>query len=148
MKILNTIKKILYSSTFIFTLSVFIIAMFYSFTVDEYTLETKGIQMEKYIPLYAFSLILAALNHLLTYKRLSLGLRIPLHFIGTMASVYVIFINILKLGQTNHGKFASMLVLSLIYGAILGICFLVRTGFLRLCGNIRKKSQKAENNNE
>ncbi len=153
MKVLNTIKKILYSSTFVFTVTVFTLTLFYIFSVDDATTDTSGIQMDKYFPLYLFSLVLGALNHLLTCKKIHFAIRLPLHFIGTLASVYVVFIAIFKLGQTSHGKFSVMLLLSIAYTVVLGIIYVVRIGFLRLCRAISeasanraaKKALEAEN---
>ena len=142
MKVLNTIKKIFYSSTCIFTVTVFILTLFYIFSVDNATTDTSGIQMDKYLPLYLFSLVLGALDHLLTCKKIHFAIRLPMHFIGTLASVYVVFITIFKLGQTSHGKFSVMLLLSIVYAVVLGICFLVRVGFLRLCRAISDASAK------
>ncbi len=142
MKILNAIKKILYSSTFVFTVTVFVITLFYKFTAEADTPDTSGIQMDKYLPLYLFSLVVGALDNLLTWKKLNLAIRVPLHFVGVMTSVYVVFITIFKLGQTSHGRFSVMLILSVVYAIILGVSFLIRVGFIRLCRSVSEASEK------
>ncbi len=142
MKVLNTIKKIIYSSTFVFTVTVFVMALFYKMASNPDTPDTSGIQMDKYLPLYLFSLIIGALDHLLTWKKLPLAVRLGIHFAGTLASVYVFFVVIFKLGQTSHGRFSFMLISAIAYMIVLGICCLLRRGFLKLCGAMFNTSEK------
>ncbi len=143
MKALNQIKKIIYSSTFIFTVTVFIMTLIYIFTQDETVTHTKAIPIDRYLPLYLFSLALGALDHLLVCKKMNLVLRVALHFAGGMTAVFVVFVLLFGLGgQTSYGKLSAMLVFAVIYAVLLCVCFLIRKGFSRLCAAVSNAAQR------
>jgi len=140
MKILNTLKKIVYSSALVFTVTIFLFCTVYTFFVEDTALtHTKAIPLSSYPWFLLFSFAVAALNHLLTSKLMPLLPRLAIHFVGVMAAVYVFFLAILGLGQTNHGKLSVMMVFAVIYAVVLLAVYLVRTAFLRVISALGKE---------
>lgn len=148
MKILNTLKKIAYSTTFVFTVTIFVFCIVYTFFVEDTSLtHTKAIPISSYPWFLLFSLVVASLNHLLSSKLMPLLPKLAIHFVGVMAAVGVFFLAILGLGQTTHGKLSVMVVFAVIYAVVMLLVFLVRTAFLRVAGTLLGKEKK-ENKKE
>lgn len=145
MKILNTLKKIAYSTALVFTVTIFVFCTVYTFFVDDASLtHTKAIPLSSYPWFLLFSLAVAALNHLLSSKLLPLLPKLAIHFVGVMAAISVFLLTILGLGQTNHGKLSVIMVLAVFYVIAMLLIFLVRTAFLRIVNALLAKEKTSD----
>ena len=72
---------------------------------------------------------------------MNIYLRVAIHYIGVMGSIYLIFMQIFGLGQNNSGKIAVMAVLSIIYVIVMLVCFVIRKGFFAISEKLSKKEQ-------
>lgn len=132
MKILAVIKKILYSGAFAFTVTVFaFIGMLSVANDDPIKAETLMIPTERYPWILLFSLIVGALNNLLTSKALPLGARLSIHATGVLGSFYFIILRVFGLGQNGSGRLSVMLVAAIIYAVTLAISYFVRSAFIK-----------------
>lgn len=154
MKALNVIKRILYSSTFVFTVTVFMFIAIYSIAGPESkasptdldaAIQVKSIPLARFPWIMLFSLVVGALDNLLTVDRVPLALRLTAHFIGVLAAFYLIFLLVFGLGQTGHGKFSVMVVAAIVYCIVMVIVYAVRRGGLAL---IKKLSSTTEKDSE
>ena len=140
MNILKLIKKLFYSATCAFTLTIFAFCIAFAFVVDDQSLTfTKSIPLSNYPPIFLFSVAAAALNHFLTFKRIPVAVRVGVHFAGYMIALYVLFMATFSLGQTSHGKTSVMIVFAIIYAIICAISFFARLGFKKLVDKLQNK---------
>ena len=132
MKILSLIKKILYSSTFAFTLTMFaFMGMFAIANDDPVKAETLIIPTSRYPWILLFSVIVGGLNNLLTAKSVPLGARLPIHIVGVLGAFYVIIVRVFGLGQNGSGRFAVMFVAGVIYALTLTAAYFIRGAFIK-----------------
>ena len=140
MNILKLIKKIFYSSTCAFTVTIFAISVAFSFVTNDQSLTfTKSIPLSNYPPIFIFSVVVATLNRFLTCNRVPLAVRVGTHFAGYMIALYVLFTATFSLGQTSHGKTSVMFVFAVIYAIVLAVSFFVRTGVKKLTSKLERK---------
>ena len=133
MKILSQIKKIIYSSTFAFTVTVFIfMAMFAIIENDSSVTETRAIPLSNYPWMLLFSFIVAALNHLLTARCVPLAIRLPVHAVGVLGAFYLIILRVFGLGQHGRGRFSVMIIAFIIYIAVLSASYFIRRAIAAL----------------
>ncbi len=146
MKLINTIKRIAYSSTFVFTVTIFIfMAMFAVIEEDASVTQTRAIPLSNYPWILLFSVIVGSLDNFLTAKSVPLALRLPVHFVGVMGAFYVIILRIFGLGQHGRGRFSVMLVAAIIYTVAVVIGYLHRKLMRNLeAGSEQKKQLKAQ----
>ena len=132
MKILSMIKKIIYSSTFTFTVTIFaFMAMLAVANDDPDKAQTLMIPMSRYPWILLFSLVVGALNNLLTSNVLPLGARLPIHAVGVLGAFYVIILRVFGLGQNGSGRFSVMLVAGIVYGIVLTAAYFIRRAFIK-----------------
>ena len=78
MKALNVVKKIIYSTTFVFTVTVFVFMAMFAFIENDTTVtQTRAIPLSNYPWILLFSFIVGALDNMLTAKRSHSGLDFP-----------------------------------------------------------------------
>ena len=127
MKILSQIKKIIYSGTFAFTVTVFVfMAMFAIIENDASVTETRAIPLSNYPWILLFSFIVAALNHLLTARSVPLAIKLPVHAVGVLGAFYLIILRVFGLGQHGRGRFSVMIIAFIIYTAVLTASYFIR----------------------
>ncbi len=152
MKVLQLIKKIIYSSAFVFTVTVFMFMAMFSIVEDNAEMtQTRAIPLSNYPWILLFSFIVGALDNMLTAKRLPLALRLPVHFVGVLTASYVIILRVFGLGQNGSGRFSVMMVASLVYAVVLGAAFVIRRGIRALIkenGNEIRKSITDKSNED
>ena len=137
MKILSVIKKILYSSTFTFTVTMFaFMGIFELFYNDLELTSTKAVPLSHYPWILLFSLVVGILNNLLTSKLFNIYLRVAIHFAGIMGAIYLIFMQVFGLGQNSSGKLAVMAVIAILYAIVMLVSFALRKGFFALAGKM------------
>ncbi len=141
MKILLMIKKILYSSTFAFTVTMFAFMGMLSIANDDPAkAQTLMIPLSRYPWILLFSVIVGALNNMLTANSLPLGLRLPLHGAGVLGAFYVIIIRVFGLGQNGNGRLSVMLVAAVIYAFSLTLAYFIRRAFIKIFRNQENRS--------
>ena len=145
MNILKLIKKVFYSSTCAFAVTIFAISLAFTFVIEDQSLTfTKSIPLSNYPPIFVVSVAAAALNHFLTFKRVPVAARIGIHFAGYMIALYVLFVTCFSLGQTSHGKTSVMIVFSIAYAIVLLITFFIRMGVKKLFSKLERKEAPTE----
>ena len=133
MKILNALKKIAYSSTFVFTVTIFVFLGMFSIIEDNSQItQTRAIPLSNYPWILLFSVIVGALDNLLTAKRLPLAIRLPIHLCGVLGAFYVIILRVFGLGQNGRGRFSVMAVAVIVYAIILISAYFLRRAFSKL----------------
>lgn len=133
MKILRQIKKILYSSTFAFTVTVFVFMAMFAIIEDDSTItQTRAIPLSNYPWILLFSVIIGSLNHLLTAKALPIALRLPVHTAGTLGAFYVIMLRVFGLGQHGRGRFSIMMIAAIVYALTLTAAYFIRRAMISL----------------
>ncbi|MBQ2863101.1 MAG: hypothetical protein IJE84_02905 [Clostridia bacterium] len=149
MKILNQIKKIIYSGTFAFTVTVFVfMAMFAIIENDSSVTETRAIPLSNYPWILLFSFITAAFNHLLTAKRIPLAIKLPLHAAGVLGAFYFIILRVFGLGQHGRGRFSVMIIAFIIYAVVLTASYFIRRAVFNLCRKTQMKAPPAADTQE
>lgn len=137
MKILTEIKKILYSTTFAFTVTTFIfMAMFALIEDDTAITQTRAIPLSNYPWILLFSFIVGTLDHFLTAPRVPLGLRLPVHAIGVLGAFYVIILRVFGLGQHGRGRFSVMITVAIVYSLTLTASYFIRRGMKALSSKL------------
>jgi hypothetical protein len=99
--------------------------------------QTRAIPLSNYPWILLFSVIVGALNNLLTAKALPLALRLPVHLFGVLGAFYVIILRVFGLGQNGRGRFSVMAVAFIIYAITLTSAYFIRRAFI----NIYKRSE-------
>ena len=147
MKALNTLKKIIYSTTFVFTVTVFVfMAMFTIIENDTTITQTRAIPLSSYPWILLFSFIVGALDNMLTAKKIPLGLRLPVHFVGVLGAFYVIMLRVFGLGQNGRGRFSVMITVAIIYAVVLGAAYIIRRGIAALISRLEINAQLKQAN--
>ena len=103
-------------------------AMFSLIENDATITQTRAIPLSNYPWILLFSLIIGALNNLLTADKLPLTLRLPVHFVGTLGAFYVIILRVFGLGQHGRGRFSVMIIAAIVYAVVIGISYVIRRG--------------------
>lgn len=137
MKALNVVKKIIYSTTFVFTVTVFVFMAMFAFIENDTTVtQTRAIPLSNYPWILLFSFIVGALDNMLTAKKIPLGLRLPVHFAGVLGAFYVIMLRVFGLGQSGRGRFSVMVIIAIIYAVLLGSAYIIRRGMAALASKL------------
>lgn len=152
MKTLNIVKKIIYSTAFVFTVTVFVFMAMFAFIENDTTVtQTRAIPLSNYPWILLFSFIVGALDNLLTAKKLPLALRLPVHFAGVLGAFYVIILRVFGLGQSGRGRFSVMITMTIIYAVVLGAAYVIRRAMASLISRLeidaeikKAKAQKTE----
>ena len=134
MKTLYIIKRILYSTAFAFTVTVFaFLGMLAVANDDAATAQTMMIPLGRYPWILLFSAIIGSLNNLLTAKgALPLGARLSIHIVGVLGAFYFIIVRQFGLGQNGSGRLAVMLVATIIYAITLTCAYFIRRAFIKM----------------
>ena len=133
MKILNALKRIAYSSTFVFTVTVFVFLGMFSIIEDNSQItQTRAIPLSNYPWILLFSVIVGALDNLLTAKSLHIGIKLPVHLFGVLGAFYVIILRVFGLGQNGRGRFSVMIVALIVYAIVLTAVYFVRLAFIKI----------------
>ena len=129
MKIFGVIKRIVYSTALVFTVTVFLFMAMFSLMEDNQAMtQTRAIPLSNYPWILLLSFIIGALNNLLTAKSVSLLLRLPVHFIGVMFAFWAIVLKVFGLGQSGQGRFSVMIVAAIIYAVVVFFAYVIRRG--------------------
>ncbi len=143
MNILLTLKRVAYSTAFSFMTTLFVfMGIFTLFYEDLSMTQTKAIPLSQYPWILLFAFVMAWLNHLLTSTLLNVYMRVGIHFCGTMAAIYLIFIETFKMGQSGSSKLSLMIVFSIVYAIVLAVSFAIRRGAGLLASTIEKSQKK------
>lgn len=150
MKLFPTLKKILYSTAFAFTVTVFCLIFIYASVEEVDLLVVKSIPISHFSKLLLFSFFIGALNNFLTSSLLTRTLRLLIHFVFSVLSYYIVFLSMLGLGKNSGNTFTMISLSALIYAIIMTISYVARRGFIsiyeKLCikADIKEKIKTAE----
>ena len=140
MKIFGIIKKIVYSTALVFTVTVFLFMAMFSVMEDNPAMtQTRAIPLSNYPWILLLSFIIGALNNLLTAKSISLAIRLPVHFVGVLAAFWAIILRVFGLGQNGQGRFSVMLVAAIVYALVVFSAYVLR----RAASSIEKKISRS-----
>ena len=131
-KLLNIIKQLIYPTCLFYT--VFTVVFYSAGTLFDSADTTMIPKLKTIFLILLFSFILNLANNLLRIKKLSLALRITLHFILTGVSFFFIFIMMSSYKAGTSITIILILCYTLLYFAICGIYFLI-TGMKKASAN-------------
>lgn len=131
MKNLNAIQKALYHYLYpacaIFSLSVFIMTIAANDTLNGKLLPTPKVM----IWLWIFSLGFSALSNIFRAQKLSMFVRIAIHYVGTMLLFSLVFFAAVSINENWSGAMIMLLVLTILYFLIASVGLLIRSAFRR-----------------
>ena len=107
----NKFRKILIRSCILFTIFVFIIYV----TAALLLTDTVTLTLIGAAELYATCLVLAVLQEILLWRKLSVPLRLLIHYLLVLGAAYLAFAVIAKVNMTSLASFVFFAALTLIY---------------------------------
>lgn len=122
MKIISKAKEVLLRTCAIFTAITFLMCLLGTLLSGGKLATT----LPALLGFFAFSFLLAILGEILRLKKLHLGLRIVLHFVGTIASFYGIFVSIGSFSKKTSGVLVMLILFSLLYAIIAVTVLLIK----------------------
>ena len=90
------------------------------------TLTNFAPQFEALIALFIYSVVLAALNRILYFRSLHIGLRLVLHCTGIVASFLAIFLLVLSDSSHTRGALIISAVIAILYFIVAAIVLTVK----------------------
>ena len=130
MKVLQKTAAILKNACVIFAVVTFLICALGALLSDGKLATT----FPALLGFFAFSLILSCLNEILKIKTIPLPFRMAIHFIGTMACFYGVFIRV--------GAFSDKVSGTLIIMALSAVLYAVAAALILIVAHVRKSKKR------